>query len=79
MAHLRHWLDDLHISLNRVFPDGMLRDTTAGMDGGDDAGLAGELAWARAVVVVTRDKTGLTRQAGSDFIAPAAAAIIEVG
>jgi len=66
------------ISPNPVFPDGILRDTAAGVDGGDDGGLFGELAWARAVVVVTRNKTGLTRQGSSDFIAPATAAIIEV-
>ena len=71
-------MDDLHISLNRVFPDGMLRDTAAGVDGGHDAGLAGEVGWAIAVVVVTRDKIRWTRQDGSDFIAPATAAIIEV-
>ena len=38
-----------------------------------------ELACAKAVVVVSRDKTGLTGQASSDFIAPATATIGEVG
>jgi len=28
----------------RVFPDGMLCDATAGVNGGDEAGVAGDLA-----------------------------------